>query len=193
MITISQKLSHWNYFLALEADLARLARFVEFSENNFSTYSIEIAHLLLASASEVDVVLKQLCSRLLNGNKVDGINNYRQIILTHAPAIVTTTVNIPRFGLKMVPWSNWQNTDLNPDWWHAYNKVKYERVTNFEKANLKNLINAMGGLFISLIFLYRGQTDNDRISPVPNLFMAPLDLIQRQHTLGGETVLKYTN
>ncbi len=191
MITTNQTLSHWNYFLALEADLTQLARFVEFSNNNFDTYSIEIAHLLLASASEVDVILKQYCRRLANDNNVDGINNYRQIILSQEPSIVPATVDIPRYGLQMVPWTNWQEADQNPDWWHAYNKVKHERGNNFEKANLKNLLNAMSGLFIALIYFYRGQTENNRIVPAPNLFMAPLDLIQRQHTLGGETILNY--
>ena len=44
---------HWNYYIALEQDLAKLSRYIEFAEGNFSTYSIELAHLLLAASSEV--------------------------------------------------------------------------------------------------------------------------------------------
>ena len=57
-ITERESLSYWNYFLALEADLERLSRFVEFTSVNFQTYSLEMARLLLTGASEVDVVAK---------------------------------------------------------------------------------------------------------------------------------------
>lgn len=47
----TQSILHWNYFLALELDVERLARFVEFTGSNFATYSIEMAHLFIAAAS----------------------------------------------------------------------------------------------------------------------------------------------
>ena len=47
---------HWNYFLALDRDLEVVSRYVEFTKPNFNVYSIELAHLLFAAASEVDVV-----------------------------------------------------------------------------------------------------------------------------------------
>jgi len=56
------RLLHWSYFLALEEDLLQLARYVEFSNANFKAYSIEMAHLLLASSSESDVLLKMICN-----------------------------------------------------------------------------------------------------------------------------------
>jgi len=60
---------HWAYFLALEEDLHRLSRFVEISESNFSTHSIECARLLLASCSEAEVVLK-LAAGIGRGRKL---------------------------------------------------------------------------------------------------------------------------
>nr|VFJ75657.1 MAG: hypothetical protein BECKFM1743C_GA0114222_108651 [Candidatus Kentron sp. FM]VFJ75929.1 MAG: hypothetical protein BECKFM1743A_GA0114220_108881 [Candidatus Kentron sp. FM]VFK21500.1 MAG: hypothetical protein BECKFM1743B_GA0114221_107901 [Candidatus Kentron sp. FM] len=36
----NQSLLHWNYFLALEADIEHLSRYVEFSEENYCTHSI---------------------------------------------------------------------------------------------------------------------------------------------------------
>lgn len=61
----SDKLSHWNYFLAVEEDLHRLSRFVEFSADNFETHSLELARILFAASAEVDVVARQLCEGLL--------------------------------------------------------------------------------------------------------------------------------
>ena len=51
---------HWNYFLALDRDLEVVSRYVEFTKPNFNVYSIELAHLLFAAASEVDVIAKLL-------------------------------------------------------------------------------------------------------------------------------------
>jgi hypothetical protein len=47
---------HWNYFLALEQDLETVSRYVECTSDNHKIYSIELAHLLFAAASEVDVI-----------------------------------------------------------------------------------------------------------------------------------------
>lgn len=55
---------YWQHFLALEADFAGTSRFVEFAQQNFATFSIEYAKLLLAIGSEVDVLCKIVCERI---------------------------------------------------------------------------------------------------------------------------------
>ena len=40
--------SHWNYFLAIEEDLENLSRYIDLREDNFGTYSIETAKILMA-------------------------------------------------------------------------------------------------------------------------------------------------
>ena len=64
-----ESLLHWNYFLAIESDLGKVSRYIEFTQENFGVYSIELAHLLLTSASEVDVVAKGICRFLEKGNR----------------------------------------------------------------------------------------------------------------------------
>ena len=66
---------HWNYFLALERDMETVARYVEFSAPNFDVYSIELAHLLFAAASEVDVVAKLLCQTWRQLNRATTSTN----------------------------------------------------------------------------------------------------------------------
>jgi hypothetical protein len=39
MITTSTSLYHWNYFLAIEKDLANIFRYIEFSRENFQVYN----------------------------------------------------------------------------------------------------------------------------------------------------------
>lgn len=150
-IKISEKNIHWDYYLALENDIEKLARYIEFDKSNFETHSIELAHLLLAASSEADVVMKEFCKYLSPGFKGEKIDLYRDVIKEHFPAIINKSVNSHRYGLILEPWSNWSE-DKNPDWWRSYNKVKHERSTSFSKANLKNVLNSMAGLFIVNVY-----------------------------------------
>jgi hypothetical protein len=119
------------------------SRYVEFHVDNFETYSIELAHLLFAAASEVDVVAKLLCQQLDPAAKRGNIDEYRAMLLKHLPDIGTMTVEIPRHGLVMTPWSDWLK-GVNPGWWQGYNNVKHERDRFFGQATLRNALESMG-------------------------------------------------
>lgn len=168
-ITTSPVAQHWNYFLALEDDLNRLARYLELAEANFSAYSIELARLLFSAASEVDVVAKQLCQRLQPNGQADNINAYRLGILSAHPEIAQSTVSLPKFGLTLTPWEQW-GVGANPVWWRAYNNVKHHRHTHFAEASLKNTLNSLAGLFALLLFFYKDEAHNGTLSPQPTLF-----------------------
>jgi len=157
---------HWNYFLALERDLESVSRYIEFCADNLNTYSIELAHLLLSAASEVDTLAKCICTLLDPNAKAENINHYRGIIKAsedsetypffikgnqpvvadkHRHRLSELRVYVPRYNLECIPWESWA-TDKNPDWWHSYNKVKHERSRHFNKATLKNALEALSAL-----------------------------------------------
>jgi len=163
------KYLHWNYFLALESDTEKLSRYVEFTTGNFSTYSLEMAHLLLAAASEVDVIAKILCKKVDSSQNADSIGKYREVLKPSFSKIQNMRVLIPRYGLELCPWSNWNN-DENPEWWTAYNKVKHHRSTHYQRANLRNTLNAVAGLFVMLLFLYKEDAEAGTLAPSPTLF-----------------------
>lgn len=143
---------HWNYFLALEQDMESVSRYVEFCESNFSVFSIELARLLFAAASEVDVVAKLLCEQIDSTAPRENINHYKSVLLVALPDLPETEVFVPRYGLSFKPWSNWVGSQ-NPSWWRSYNKVKHERAAHFNQATLKHSLNALGALLI-LVFHY---------------------------------------
>ena len=144
---------HWNYFLALEKDLELAARYVEFSEANMATYSIEFAHLLFAAASEVDVVAKLLCKQLAPGEPRQNIEHYRTVLSAHLPDLAATQVLVPRYALTLTPWDNWAN-GRNPLWWRSYNNVKHERDAHYPEATLKNALNALAALMTVAFYHY---------------------------------------
>ncbi len=161
MIKVSKSLIHWNYFLALERDLETTSRYIEFIEANFKTYSIELAHLLLASSSEIDVVIKGLCALIAPGEKRENIDDYRKIIKSHLPEFIDESIFINRYGISLKPWDNWLG-EVNPNWWRSYNKVKHERDIYFDQANLENVIRSMGALLITNYHFYKKQFENEQ-------------------------------
>jgi hypothetical protein len=145
---------HWNYFLALDQDAQVASRYVEFAAANFQTYSIEFARLLLAAASEVDVVAKLLCEQLQPGSSPGKIDDYRVILMKHIPEIADLNVFVPRYGLTLRPWENWAS-NKSPDWWRSYNAVKHQRDVSFTEATVQNTLNALGALLIVVFYHYR--------------------------------------
>jgi hypothetical protein len=165
---------HWNYFLALEKDLEAVSRYIEFCPDNFNTYSIELAHLLLSAASEVDTLAKCICGIIDLGAKPINIDQYRSIIKaaeeseTYAfppfsgkPSVVeekhkhrlsSLKIYVPRYSLEYVPWESWAK-DKNPDWWHSYNNVKHERNRYFSEATLSNTLCALAAL-LAINYIY---------------------------------------
>lgn len=148
---------HWSYFLVLEQDLEQAARFVEFAETNYETYSLEFAHLLFAASAEVEVVLKQLCELFEPGSNPRKMPHFKNLLRKpeHLPNLGDLWVSIPRFGLTLNPWDNWADEKEGQSWWRSYNEVKHSRHMNFSKATLKNALNAMAALYLINLALSR--------------------------------------
>ncbi|MGA3086567.1 MAG: hypothetical protein ABSE95_17550 [Thermodesulfobacteriota bacterium] len=174
------RLIHWSYFLALEEDIQRLSRFVEFNKNNFATFSIEMAHLLLATSSEIDVVLKMLCKPF--APTAQNEEDYRSSIPKQIPNFTKVKVEIQRYEITLQPWQAW-DSNQTPTWWTAYNKVKHERDLHYEKANLENVLQSMAGLFLSNLYLYKDLANAGELSPWAELFQLE-DKFERGVTMG---------
>ena len=171
----SQTPIHWSYFLALEDDLYDLARYVDFSEPNYLTYSIEIARLLLSASAEVDSILKQLTKRQNDTNRADSIRDYFVPVTRAAPKFVNFKVSMPRYGIDFHPWSDWQENSP-PIWWSAHNQVKHHRHSQFEQATLKNCLNSMAVLLIAVVHLHADEGKEGLLVGIPKLFSIPPDM-----------------
>ncbi len=144
--------SYWPYYFSLEADLENLSRYVEFTESNFSTYSIEMVRLYLSICSEIDVVLKELCKEISPKLSAKNINNYRQIISDELKDFNGQAAICYKYGLSFIPWKSWEE-NISPDWWSNYNKVKHQRNEFYNKANLKNVLESLAALYLVNIYL----------------------------------------
>jgi hypothetical protein len=158
MTMLTDNRLHWNYFLALEQDMERTARYIELCHANRDVFSIELAHLLFAAASEVDVLAKCICKRIMPNAPCGNIKDYRRIFtgaaklpandVGYIPSLAKLDVYLPRYGMKLSPWAKWAKGAENPDWWTSYNNVKHERNRFFQEATLQNALDALAGLLV---------------------------------------------
>jgi hypothetical protein len=184
MIKATSGKLHWNYFIALERDMESVSRYIEFAKGNFRIYSIELAHLLFAAASEVDVIAKLLCKILAPAKRRRNINDYRIILKAGVPNLHASKVFVPRYGLSLIPWDNW-SANLNPVWWTSYNQVKHERDIYFQKATLHNALNSLAALLILTYHFYSYSLAPQGAGPLPpkdtTLQLVPQSTLLRLH------------
>ena len=160
---------YWTYFLAMERDLEALSRYVDFATANMTTFSLEMARILLAAGSEADVLLKAICKREDPSARAGTIGAYFKVISSELPNVISFEVQLPRWGLSLVPWEDWANDDP-PDWWTSHNKVKHHRSDHFDRANLQYTIESVSAVYVlNLYWNPRAAVDGSLI-PMPALF-----------------------
>lgn len=166
-----KSLNHWNYFLTIESDVEAMTRYIEPCKANQETYSHELARLLVAAASEVDVLLRSICSKLDADAKASSVGKYETVLRDKLPQIFDFKVHIPRWGLKLKPFEDW-GKDKPPAWWTACNKVKHHRDTHFAQATLKNTLNSFAALFITNLYYQKELAENAGLLPIQKLIRA---------------------
>ncbi|MBI4979413.1 MAG: hypothetical protein HZC28_18195 [Spirochaetes bacterium] len=147
------RLTHWDLYLTLEDDLKKVARYVEFDRRNGAVFSIELSRILQIASSENDVVLRLLCGRLNAVDTSGTMDEYRAEIMRSWPSMADEKVFAPGHDLTLMPWKRWKQNE-NPNWWRAYNKIKHERERYFTRANLRNALQSVAALLVSISYFY---------------------------------------
>jgi hypothetical protein len=148
-------LPFWDYFLSIEGDLEKCSRFIHFSEDNYKTYSIEFARIIMASSSEFDTVIKLICNSIDAFQQPDNILKYYPILSTKYPKFKEFEVNVTRYKLTLFPWKEW-SVEQAPDWWSkGYNKIKHQRDQYFKEANLINALSSVSGLLCGILYYFK--------------------------------------
>lgn len=159
---------YWNYYLELERQVLDTRKYVEFSTQNYNTYSIEYMKLLQAICSEIDVfgkVLAQLHNSEFKITKTTNIKQWGYEVQQDFDKIEKKSIIFDEM-FDITPFKKWsyekrknrivlKDNSETPFWWLAYNSVKHGRTSiddnnelNYQKANLKNVIYSLGALFL---------------------------------------------
>lgn len=184
---------HWSYYLVLEKDFLDTERYIsfEFGDNylydshkvidygNSNTFSNEFVKQYQAICSEIDVILKSICKEL--GNTVaNEMPQYTDLVLNQWNKLPDQKVKMK--DIELQPLKNWSSNLAykSPDWWKPYNCIKHERLENFRKANLKNVTNALAGLYILELYFVKFIGDRDSDMDVPNDVSKIFELVDFQ-------------
>lgn len=172
------KYPHWYYYKSVLGDLETISRYIEISEDNYRTYSIELTRLLLSIGSEIDVVAKLLCKLANPEAASNNINKYREILTHKFPGLPEVEISLPKYLISLKPWFDWLE-NKTPKWWDCYNKIKHERSLHFREANLENVLFATAGLYVLVSYFYYDNLN--KLTGTTPMFMC----LDKKYRTGG--------
>lgn len=166
--TIGPANSFWLHYLSLEKSLLEISEYIAITEDNYHCYSFKNMQLLFAVCSEVDSIFKHIQRNLYSETtmiKNPNIVNHIAMLDKFFPAVKDTLVvtKISGYVLEFQPFESLfpdylkdikdqkivdKDKDKVRSWWQQYNDVKHQRLDNFDKANLQNLLESLSALHI---------------------------------------------
>ncbi len=159
---LRQALKYWRYAEIINEELGSASRYVEPVEENFSTYSLEFAKILLASCAEVEAVAKLLCGIINPNSRIDeqdanvNMKAISKVIVSRFPEINHAKATIVSTEIDIFPFDVWVSENIKaPSWWLAYDKIKHERHHYFSYATYKNAIDSTAAMLILNCYLYK--------------------------------------
>ena len=155
---------YWEYYRDLERQFENFLESVPYLSGNENTYSFRLANLILAIGAHIDSAFKEMArypefstkyplilKKKTGGPRNPTIRDYYDLAVEYKlPQRKVAFKRLPEQEL-VIPFQQYakvENKVIIPDWWHVYNNVKHHFSENFEKANLKNVRNALAGAFL---------------------------------------------
>jgi hypothetical protein len=155
---------YWPVYKNIEKEVLELSNQIHFDDSQLSIYSIKISELLIRCSVEIEAISKDLFISQggtipTDGNfyfDTDCLNTLENNWLLSKKKL---TVSAPNFYFE-----NEENRILTPlnkankrgssscEWKKAYQAVKHDRTANLKKGNIKNLLKALGALFILNVY-----------------------------------------
>lgn len=162
------RINYWRMFLLLERELVEALDYVELNLNNYATTSVRFSKLLLSIGSEVDNVFRE-CSALSGRS---DITYYHNCITSKYPTIINQQVQVKDTTLVLKPYDGWNASQPSQTlkFWQKYNELKHDRVLNAQNASLENVLNALAGLFVILMYRFNDIfiTQTDTFANMPS-------------------------
>jgi hypothetical protein len=128
-------------FAGLETQLVTCMEYVPFVEANKHAISPKFVPVIMESCSLIDSIFREITS-----DKTKHLN-LKKHGLEHEP-VLSLHENISLFLITPVqllrPFRDW--THKPPDWWAAYNRLKHDRLNNYEVATYMNAVQSLAAL-----------------------------------------------
>lgn len=168
---------YWSVYKNLEKEVLELSNQVHFDDNQLSIYSVKISELLIRCSVEIEAISKDLFFKVGGTEPTDGDLYFD----THCIQLLEDNWLLSKKKLIIsapnIYFQQEENRILTPllkankrgtsscDWKKAYQAVKHNRTLNLDKGNIKNLLRALGALFILNIYfkdeVYKYEKDSN--------------------------------
>lgn len=155
---------YWSVYKNLEKEVMDLSNQIHFDDKQLSIYSVKISELLLRCSVEIESISKDLYFILGGEMPCDGDLYFD----THCLQLIEDRWKVGKKQLLISAQNFYfhdiDNIVLKPlykankrgtsgsDWKQAYQAVKHNRALNLSKGNIRNLLRALGALFILNIY-----------------------------------------
>lgn len=127
-------------FHSLEDQLIACMAYIPYIEQNQAVVSPKFVPILLDACSLIDSVLRDST----DNEKRQTLKTYAALHEERLELEEATTLFLASPLQLLRPFHGWRNTA--PVWWDAYNKVKHDRIRNYEAATYSCTVSAMAGL-----------------------------------------------
>ncbi len=128
-------------FEELESQLEECLSFIPFISVNKGVVSPKFIPLIIESCGLIESIFKEIGGE--EGKKYN-LKDYSKLVEHNLDLEVAISLFIDQSILFLNPFINW--TKAPPTWWLAYNKLKHDRLNNYNESTYENAINAMAGL-----------------------------------------------
>lgn len=156
----------WQTYLNLEKELLEVSKYIYVTDENKSQldiFSPHIADLIIRACIEIEAISKELYFDF-DGEKVRGDKNlfFDEDCLklidikckTHKKVVMVTCpfFNLTKDENKFFRPLKEAHKRQGTDWEKAYQALKHDRYTSLDRGTVKNLIHAMGALYLLNIY-----------------------------------------
>lgn len=172
---------YWPIYKRIEKEFLELTNYVHVSDDQLQVYSMHIGELIIRCAIEIEAISKELYERLGGEMKlVDETGKKRDIYFDtdcikllnekwklDKKQIMISTINVfleKEENIILTPLKKAEKRGTSGSKWkQAYQAIKHSRYTALKQANVKNLINAMGALYILNLYFKDDRVDLGRV------------------------------
>ncbi len=166
---------------ALGRELERICQTVHPKEPNFGTFGHDIRNLLILACTEVEAHWRGVLKA--NGESKDRYNTSDYVKLQGALKLDEYSVTFPTYPWlePLCPFRGWGSTGKATQelaWYDAYNAVKHNRESEFERSTLRHVFEAVSACFIMMVAQFGERGSFFYISsrpdwPISDVYIAP--------------------
>jgi hypothetical protein len=139
-------------------ELDSISRYIEIHLDNSNTYSCHKSMLINESCSCIDSIFTYLFPDNKSKNLQNAVKLYD--LLKERDNIDLSLIKVKILSLEYYPWKTTcdEKRDKFYPWWDAHNSLKHKYFNeNQSQANLENLLQSIGALYILIMYLNKGR------------------------------------